>query len=259
MNSESQESKKTWWAPFHIGLILEGHHRSRMRGAIWLFLYLIAHADRETGQLLRKYATIAKDMNTSHKTVQRWMNILRSGDYIETRRLIYGFHIQITKWRPALKKKKASQNDRSWIERVDIPYAETGHFENSDRTYLDNHPPNRGTPSHQYKRDFATQSLDSVQSKDSIKESTKHIHSAFEEDWKNYVRPGGNKKNAWRAYLATVGKDLKTQRPRFVKKMKDYAASIHDPHYYKHGETFFREWQNLVIARPPQRSNRVAY
>jgi hypothetical protein len=254
-----QGQSKDWWVPIRIGLILGDRHRKSLKGAVWLFLYLTAHADRETGQLLRKYATVAKDMNTSHKTVQRWMNILRADDYIKTQRLIHGFHIQITKWRQVLSKKEGPQNDRSWVSRVDTPNTETGHFEHSDGTNHDRPSQNRGVPNSQYGKSFANQSPNSVQSKESIKESNKHIYRAFEEDWKKYIRPGGNLHNAWQHYLATVGKDINTQRPIFLKKMNDYVASVSDPQYYKHGERFFREWEDLVIDAPPQRVSRVSY
>ena len=37
-------------------------------------------------------------------------------------------------------------------------------------------------------------------------------------------------------------------RPLFQSKMKSYVNSVEDPNYLKHGETFFRNWQDLEVS-----------
>jgi len=60
----------------------KGTHYHRMGSAIWLFLYLILHADRATGRVFRKVATIAREMGMSQRTVGRWLKILRVAGYV---------------------------------------------------------------------------------------------------------------------------------------------------------------------------------
>jgi len=48
----------------------DGKHIQQMGQAVWLFLYLIVHKDRETSRLVRKYETIAGDMKKTPKTIQ---------------------------------------------------------------------------------------------------------------------------------------------------------------------------------------------
>ena len=87
----------------------------------------------------------------------------------------------------------------------------------------------------------------SVHSKESIKESIKDIQLWFEEDWKRYPRPAGNKKNAFQSYQKIIGPDPIQLRPLFLNKMKDYIASVDDVKYLVYGEKFFREWQTIQI------------
>jgi Mn-dependent DtxR family transcriptional regulator len=65
-----------------------------MRSAIWLYFYLIGHADRRTGTLYRRIPTIAHDMRVNPATISRWMAKLASRGYIVLRRT--GRALQIT-------------------------------------------------------------------------------------------------------------------------------------------------------------------
>jgi len=67
----------------------------------------------------------------------------------------------------------------------------------------------------------------------------------FEEDWGRYPRKAGNKKKAESCYLKSVNSEAKRQA--FLAKMEAYVASVEDPTYLQHGQTFFRNWEPLVI------------
>jgi len=100
-SSINMENHKQWWAPIWTGLVMdpEAKHYRRMKNAIWLFLYLVLNANRETGLLLRKVKTISSDMNVHRNTVFRWLNILRKQRYITTENTGRCLHIQIKKWK----------------------------------------------------------------------------------------------------------------------------------------------------------------
>jgi hypothetical protein len=95
------EKPKQWWTPVWTGLVIDrqAKHYRKMKTALWLFLYLLVNAHRQTGQLMRKLNTISTDMGMSRDTVLRWLSSLRQGGYIETRNTGRCLHIQITKWR----------------------------------------------------------------------------------------------------------------------------------------------------------------
>jgi hypothetical protein len=92
---------QSWWAPIWRGLVVEGsakHYRA-MRSAIWLYFYLIVHADRRTGTLYRRIGTIAHDMGVNPTTVTRWMAKLASRGYITRRRTGRALQIAIARWK----------------------------------------------------------------------------------------------------------------------------------------------------------------
>jgi hypothetical protein len=101
MNELDQQRKpKSWWGAVWRGLVVDdkGTHY-RMDGAIWLFLYLIIHADRRTGRLMRRYETIAADMSRPSRTIRKWMLTLRRYGYVEVARTGRSLVIHIQKWR----------------------------------------------------------------------------------------------------------------------------------------------------------------
>lgn len=77
---------------------------------------------------------------------------------------------------------------------------------------------------------------------------TSEVEIAFQEDWIIYPRKAGDKGKALSCYRKTVGNNLQVNRPLFLGKMKAYVESVDDPGYLKHGETFFRNWQDLEIS-----------
>jgi len=70
-----------------------------MKKAVWLFLYLVLHANRRTGFLLRKATTMSLDMNVHKNTVLRWLHTLRRHGYITTKNTGRCLHIKIKKWK----------------------------------------------------------------------------------------------------------------------------------------------------------------
>jgi len=99
---QSPMSKDSWWAPIWRGLVVEGtakHYRA-MRSSIWLYFYLIVHADRRSGTLFRRIDTIAHDMGVNPATVRRWMLKLASRGYISRQRTGGAIRITISRWKP---------------------------------------------------------------------------------------------------------------------------------------------------------------
>ncbi len=74
-------------------------HYRKMKNALWLFLYLVLGANRQTGMLVRKIQTICTDMGLERDTVLRWLKILREGDYIATKSNGRCLSIQVKKWK----------------------------------------------------------------------------------------------------------------------------------------------------------------
>ena len=77
---------------------------------------------------------------------------------------------------------------------------------------------------------------------------SEEVEKAFEEDWLSYPRKAGDKVKAKSCYAKSVGNNLKTNRPRFQEKMKEYVESEDDLGYLKYGETFFRNWENIEVC-----------
>jgi hypothetical protein len=75
-----------WWGPIWRGLAVEptGKHYRAMRTSLWLYIYLVIHADRRTGKLTRLLPTIARDMGVTPRTVRQWLAILKRHGYIIT-------------------------------------------------------------------------------------------------------------------------------------------------------------------------------
>jgi len=95
-------TRKSWWGPVWRGLIVENtskHYRAMGR-SLWLYLYLIVHADRKSGTLRRLVATIARDMGLSEAVSRRWLRTLRRHNYVITKTTGRALEITIVKWRP---------------------------------------------------------------------------------------------------------------------------------------------------------------
>src|SRR5438270_12689689 len=87
--SKSDQSTRPsmWWGPVWRGLFVDpaGKHYRTMGRALWLYCYLIVHADRRNGTLYRTVSTVANDMQVSKRTVQSWLTLLRRHSYIRTK------------------------------------------------------------------------------------------------------------------------------------------------------------------------------
>ena len=79
-----------------------------MGRALWLYGYLIVHADRRKGTLYRTVATIARDMQVSGRTIQAWMSLLRRHGYVTTKTTGRSLTIGVEKWRPIMKEARKS-------------------------------------------------------------------------------------------------------------------------------------------------------
>jgi hypothetical protein len=97
-----QPSQKQWWAPVWKGLVMdaEAKHYRTMKAAVWLYLYLLLNANRQTGILMRKLETVSRDMGVTRDTALRWLNVLRRGGYVETVNTGRSLVIQLTRWKP---------------------------------------------------------------------------------------------------------------------------------------------------------------
>ena len=85
----------------------------------------------------------------------------------------------------------------------------------------------------------------SSSSSSSTSSSNQNISVFFEEDWKAYPRKAGSKKKAVLCYAKSV--NTPEQRKKFQAKTQAYLTSCKDPAYYKHGETWFRNWEDYVV------------
>jgi Helix-turn-helix domain len=92
---------RSWWGYVWRGLVVSKNakHYKLIGRALWLYLYLIIHADRKTGTLYRLTKTISADMGISKRTIQAWLAVLRNSGYIKTWRTGRSLQITITKWR----------------------------------------------------------------------------------------------------------------------------------------------------------------
>jgi len=75
---------KSWWAPVWRGLVVdpEGKHVKRLDGAVWLFLYFVLHARRDSGTVWAKTETVVRATGVSRRTIQRWRQTLLEHGYV---------------------------------------------------------------------------------------------------------------------------------------------------------------------------------
>jgi len=97
----SRKRRTRWWGPVWRGLPVEptGKHYLAMRSSLWLYIYLVIHANRKAGTLYRMVPTIATDMGISVRTIHAWLKKLRAGRYIITESNGRALKISITKWK----------------------------------------------------------------------------------------------------------------------------------------------------------------
>lgn len=96
--------QKSWWAAVWRGLVAdpEAKHYRSIRSALWLYIYLIVHANRKTGELNRRYETIARETGINKRTIRHWLAMLRREGYVKVDRLgrAPAITIRIQRWKP---------------------------------------------------------------------------------------------------------------------------------------------------------------
>jgi len=95
--------QKRWWRAVWRGLVVdaEANHYRAIGPALWLFIYLIIHADPKSGTLNRKYQTIAGEMGISPRTVRMWLARLARQSYVSVTQTGRSQIIHINKWKNA--------------------------------------------------------------------------------------------------------------------------------------------------------------
>jgi hypothetical protein len=86
------------------GVLFEARHYERMGAAVWLYGWLVLRQTRQegaTGWVLGgariSYQEIEEETGFNRRTLERWMQVLRQGGYIETESSGGGISVRITK------------------------------------------------------------------------------------------------------------------------------------------------------------------
>src|SRR6202050_620423 len=86
------------------GVLFEARHYARMGSAVWLYGWLVlrqTHQSGSVGWVLGgapvNYREIEEETGFNRRTLERWMQTLRRGGYIETEAVPAGIAIRITK------------------------------------------------------------------------------------------------------------------------------------------------------------------
>jgi hypothetical protein len=100
-HTASGNAAKTWWAPMWRGLVADpsAKHYKAMRSAIWIYLYLLLHADRRTGLLQRRISTISAHTGIKPRTIQYGLWKLRCAGYISVHNSGRALTVLIQKWK----------------------------------------------------------------------------------------------------------------------------------------------------------------
>jgi len=128
-----------WWAPVWRGLVVdpEAKHYRRMKNGLWLFLYLILHADRKTGKLRRKYRTIAREMGISTGTLRKWLKTLRDQGFVQTEANGRCLRIEVNLWKTVREEhKQDGQSAQAGASRVAQPGHSPGFFNPENGLHL---------------------------------------------------------------------------------------------------------------------------
>ena len=114
MIQSKENIQKSWWAAIWRGLVAdpEAKHYQSIRSALWLYIYLIVHANRKTGDLSRRYETIARETGISKRTIRHWLSVLRREGYVEVDRSSHttAINIHIQRWKPITKAPRNSDD-----------------------------------------------------------------------------------------------------------------------------------------------------
>jgi len=104
------------------GVLFEAHHCDRMGSAIWLYGWLVLRQTHQCGDIgwvlggaPVNYREIENETGFNRRTLERWMRILRSHGYVETRVVPSGIIIQIRK---AKKFPQPGRNSAEGVRRI---------------------------------------------------------------------------------------------------------------------------------------------
>ena len=111
---------RRWWGPVWRGLPVEptAKHYRAMGKAVWLYLYLIIHANRKTGVLFRLTQVVALDMGLSVRTIRYWIARLSKAGYVQSKRNGRGLTISILKWKPLGKYQLKKNENKAGVDSV---------------------------------------------------------------------------------------------------------------------------------------------
>ena len=95
-NSNCNEKSPIWTSLVYDQM---AEHYKKMKNSIWLFLYLLIHADKAKGIVLKKIDAICLDTGIKRHTITRWLNTLKKQGYVTTRNTGRYLYIQIKLWK----------------------------------------------------------------------------------------------------------------------------------------------------------------
>jgi hypothetical protein len=112
---ESKKRSKSWWSPVYRGLVADpdAKHRNRMGPALWLYLYLIMYANRQTGVVHRTQATIREETGYSLRSIQNHIRRLKHLGYISCAKKGRNLEFTLTKWKRF--GDGGGTSNRSWV------------------------------------------------------------------------------------------------------------------------------------------------
>ncbi len=115
-----------------------GHYK-KLGSSLWLFLYLLLKSDCKTGIVVRNYATISQEMGVKKKTIIKWMNKLKHGQYIQTHRESHAQVIHIKDWKHFCEcPNQGTHSAVSTTNRVDSEQKNDDDVNNVNNIYLNN-------------------------------------------------------------------------------------------------------------------------
>lgn len=77
----------------------QARHYRRMRNAIWLYLYLLIHANPKTGKITTCVSDIAESMGQSEATIGSWLGHLRKWHYVSLEKRKQSLNLKINQWK----------------------------------------------------------------------------------------------------------------------------------------------------------------
>ena len=114
---------------------------------------------------------------------------------------------------------------------------------------------------HSYNFKVTSKLLQPKKKKKKKKEKKEEEHTpgecekSFEFCWNKYPRKAGNKKKALAEFKKAVWPQGDQGVENFLKKMDEYTASVSEVGYLQYGETFFRNWRDIVVSDIAPRKN----